>query len=419
MIGPLRGIIGAVLLLCAVRLFGGDQPELRAPWAGAAVITQGNRSTCSHNEGVFRTCIDHSTAWENTWALDIVKLTNGAPTTFDVLAPADGVIGNFIDDPLKRTGGRQLWLNVTGPTGKAFQIVFMHLSEIKQAYKVVGAKVQRGDVIAVSGNTTSATKKPGIHLHMHIFSGPPATRPDASPSPDSHTQPIEALRLIAAGETTARVYESKRGGMLDDPLKMSLNDDSVAQKTFTSDNVPSAPRPVTAELLKNGSFQTITAPTNVAADGSWIRTMYSGSTFNTLTGGGTWGNNGSSAYAYLGVYDNATQVIDSAAFLVPSTATAADLRFWVSIVTKEGTTTTAYDRLTFSLVDASTGATLTTPGYMSNLSATDAPTAYVSRQWAVSITPIRGRMVRLRMTASCDSSLPTTWRVDDVSLSTR
>jgi hypothetical protein len=407
------------MLFNAGSMFAGEQPVFSAPWAGTATITQGNRSTCSHNEAVFRTCLGNSTAWENTWALDIQKVANNVPVKFDVLAPADGTVALVIDDPQKRLGGRELWLNVVGPTGKTFQLVFMHLSEIKLPYKTNGATVRRGDVIAVAGNTTSG-EKIGIHLHMHIFSGPPAAKPDASPHPDSHTQPIEQLRMIAAGETTTRIYESKGDGS-DDPLKMSLNDDLVKGKTFTSDNGQSAPPPAPppADLLKNGFFETIKTPTNVAPDGSWLRSSYSGTSFNTLTGGGTWGHNGSSAYAYLGVNNNSTQVVDSVAFVVPSAATAADLRFWVSIVTLENTTTMAYDKLTFSLVDASTGAQVASLGYMSNLSATGAPTAYVNRQWPVTLSTLRGRLVRLRMAASCDSSLSTTWRVDDLSLITR
>ncbi len=41
------------------------------------------------------------------------------------------------------------------------------------------------------------------------------------------------------------------------------------------------------ERLSNGGFETLTASTNSAPDGSWSRTAYTGTSFNTLIANGT------------------------------------------------------------------------------------------------------------------------------------
>ena len=56
--------------------------------------------------------------------------------------------------------------------------------------------------------------------------------------------------------------------------------------------------------------------------------------------------------------------------MIPAAATSATLSFYVSIVTSETTTATAYDTLKVQLVDASTGSVLATLGTLSNLNKT-------------------------------------------------
>ncbi|MFO1493395.1 MAG: S8 family serine peptidase [Lysobacterales bacterium] len=171
----------------------------------------------------------------------------------------------------------------------------------------------------------------------------------------------------------------------------------------------------TIERLANGNFDTITASGNSAADGSWSRSAFSGTSFNTLLAGQTNAQSGGS-YAYLGV--NATtssQTVDSKATLIPSTATAATLSFYTSIVTSE-TGTTAYDKLQVQLVDASTNAVITTLVTLSNANSTGSATSYVQRSY--NVAAYAGRNVKVRLLATTDSSLATTFRVDTVSLKT-
>lgn len=167
------------------------------------------------------------------------------------------------------------------------------------------------------------------------------------------------------------------------------------------------------ERLVNGNFDTITTSTNTAPDGSWSRTAFTGTSFNTLSAGAGSAHSGA-AYAILGV--NATsssQTVDSANVVIPATATTTTLSFQTSIVTSE-TGTTAYDRLYVELVDASTNAVLQTLVTLSNVNKTTNASTYVLRSY--NINAHKGKTVKVRLRATTDSSLATTFRVDTVSL---
>jgi len=168
-----------------------------------------------------------------------------------------------------------------------------------------------------------------------------------------------------------------------------------------------------SERMANGSFDSITTSTNSAPDLSWARSASTGSSFNTLLAGQTNAHSGGS-YAYVGVNAAAsTQTVDSRSTAIPSTATTATLSFQTSIVTSE-TGTTAYDKLDVQLVDASTNAVLATLVTLSNANKTTSASTYVLRSY--NILAHKGKNVNVRLKASTDSSLATTFRVDSVSL---
>jgi subtilisin family serine protease len=94
---------------------------------------------------------------------------------------------------------------------------------------------------------------------------------------------------------------------------------------------------------------------------------------------------------------------------VPS-ASSANLSFHLFVSSQETTTSTAYDRLT---VQAVSGGTTTTLATYSNL---DKGSAYVQR--TLNMSAFTGKSVTLRFTATEDSSLATSFVVDDTSLTT-
>jgi hypothetical protein len=116
----------------------------------------------------------------------------------------------------------------------------------------------------------------------------------------------------------------------------------------------------------------------------------------------------------MGVYNSASQTVTSANAVIPAAATSATLTLYVSIVTSETTTTTAYDKLNVQLVDASNGSVLATLGTLSNLNKTASSTTYVLRSY--NVTSYKGKTVRVRFAATTDSSALTYFRIDDVSL---
>jgi len=95
---------------------------------------------------------------------------------------------------------------------------------------------------------------------------------------------------------------------------------------------------------------------------------------------------------------------------IPSTATSASLAFWLHIDTKETTTTRAYDTLTVQVRNSS-GAVLTTLATYSNL---NAATGY--QQVSFDLTSYRGQAIQIYLVGVEDSSLQTSFVVDDFTL---
>ena len=94
---------------------------------------------------------------------------------------------------------------------------------------------------------------------------------------------------------------------------------------------------------------------------------------------------------------------------IPATATAAQLCYWVRITTAETTTTTQFDRLSVQLRN-SANTVLTTLGTLSNLNAG----AY--RQVCHNVGTFAGQTVRVFFLGTEDSSLQTSFFIDDTSL---
>lgn len=94
-------------------------------------------------------------------------------------------------------GGRELAIRHTGPTGKPFETVFLHLSRILVAK---GQEVVQGQVVARSGGSSNCDEN-GVrpHLHFHLWSG--------KGSRDSHTIPFERLVL-------RRHFTTEEGGQI-------------------------------------------------------------------------------------------------------------------------------------------------------------------------------------------------------------
>jgi hypothetical protein len=103
--------------------------------------------------------------------------------------------------------------------------------------------------------------------------------------------------------------------------------------------------------------------------------------------------------------DTATQQVT-----IPSTATTATLTFWLHIDTAETTTTTAFDTLQIQVLNTS-NTVLATLGTFSNL---NHATGY--QQHSFSMNSFIGQTVKIRFLGKEDSSLQTSFVIDDVNL---
>jgi uncharacterized protein (TIGR03437 family) len=95
---------------------------------------------------------------------------------------------------------------------------------------------------------------------------------------------------------------------------------------------------------------------------------------------------------------------------IPSTATTATLSFWLRVTTSETTASIVYDRLQVQILNSS-GTVLATLATYSNLNPSS---SYAQKSFDVST--YRGQTIRVRFNATEDSSLQTSFVVDDTAL---
>lgn len=114
--------------------------------------------------------------------------------------------------------------------------------------------------------------------------------------------------------------------------------------------------------------------------------------------------------AWLDGYGAATTDDVYQSVSIPSNACSATLSFWLHVDTAETSTTTAYDTLTVTLRD-SAGTVLSTLGTYSNL---NAAAGYTQKTFDVS--SYKGQTVRVQFHGVEDSSLQTSFVIDDTSM---
>ncbi len=157
------------------------------------------------------------------------------------------------------------------------------------------------------------------------------------------------------------------------------------------------PTPGGSELLVNGSFETSASP--------WVG---SGNGYFYIANG-NYPQQGT-GYIYFGVNNN-TSGQSYQQVTIPSSATGT-LTFWLNVTSSETTTTTQYDKL-FVEVRNTSGTLLSTLATYSNL---NKGTAGVYSQKSLNMAAYKGQTVRVQFRATTDSSLTTTFRVDNASL---
>ena len=159
------------------------------------------------------------------------------------------------------------------------------------------------------------------------------------------------------------------------------------------------PTPGGTELLLNRGFESGNV-TWVATAG--VITNSTGQTPRT----GSW-------YAWLDGYGTTHTDSLYQQIAVPSSATTVTLSFWLKINTAETTTTTAFDTLRVQIRNSS-NTVLSTLATYSNLNKT---TGYVQKTF--DLTSFKGQTIRIYFLGTEDSSLQTSFVIDDTSCTTQ
>jgi subtilisin family serine protease len=157
---------------------------------------------------------------------------------------------------------------------------------------------------------------------------------------------------------------------------------------------PPPPPPPGGELIVNGGFEGSTSPWVLSGNAYWSTGAYPHS--------GT-------GYSILGAYNNAVGS-EYQTVTIPA-GHPANLTFWLNITTSEACCT-PYDYL-YAEVRSTSGTLLGTLGTWTN--ANSGPIG-VYTQRSLSLASWRGQTVRVQFRGTTDITLPTSFRIDDVSL---
>jgi hypothetical protein len=164
-----------------------------------------------------------------------------------------------------------------------------------------------------------------------------------------------------------------------------------------------------SELIVDGGFEQATASGNSAP--GWTGTP-SPTGRNLIIKGGSFPHAGT-AYAELGGGVSQTDTLTQT-LTIPANATAASLTFWTNIVTQESGST-AFDFLNVNIVS---GTTTTTKLALNNSNSTSSSNTngIYFKPAAIDLLSYKGLTITLQFKATTDVSLPTWFRIDDVSL---
>ena len=166
------------------------------------------------------------------------------------------------------------------------------------------------------------------------------------------------------------------------------------------------------EAITDGGFESATVTGN-SAPGWTGTTNISGD--STIAFNGTYPHGGTN-YAALGASNSETDTLTQT-LTIPSTASTASLTFWTNIVTQESANTGPYDFL-YVEIHNSSGTLLATPLTLNNNSSASSNNTAGTyfKPAAIDLSSYKGQTIQLVFHATTDSTLPTTFRIDDVSI---
>ena len=247
-----------------------------------------------------------------------------------------------------------------------------------------------GALVVVNGATTT---KGGTALSASLFAGLWARVLHAHPTVGFAAPVIYKLPTTDFHDITAGINS---GGLPGLGFAATVGyDDSSGRGSMLIGRTVTDVGTLSTQLLRNTGFENGTAP-------PWTFTPANMLTNNaSLAHGGNW-------LAAVGGAVNATDTV-SQGVAIPSGKSSATLRFYLHTITAETTTTLANDTLSVQVFGS--GHLLGTLATYSNLNAT---TGYVEHD--LDLHTYIGQTVNIKFAGVNNGSLPTTWDLDDVTL---
>jgi len=228
--------------------------------------------------------------------------------------------------------------------------------------------------------TLSATASDNIGVSKVEFYVDNAIKGTDTASPFSMT--LDSTTLTnAAHVLTAKAFDAAGNSTISAPVSFTINN------------------PTSQQLVLNGGFESGAASWTAT---SGVITSDSGQAART----GSW-------KAWLNGYGSAHTDSAYQQVAIPASVTSATLKFWLKIASSETTTTNAYDTLKVQ-VRSTSGALLGTLATYSNL---NKGTAYLEKTFNVST--YKGQTVRIYFEGIEGSTVPTSFLIDDVTLTTQ
>ncbi|MGC2695943.1 MAG: hypothetical protein WA738_09140 [Candidatus Angelobacter sp.] len=281
--------------------------------------------------------------------------------------------------------------------------------------------------VTITGTSGTLTHTTTISLTVNAVAGPNFSL-SASPSSvtvKQGTTGTSTITVSPSGGFTGSVSLSASG--LPSGVTASFGTNPTTSTSVLTFTASSTATVGTATVTVTGTSGTLTHTTTIS-----LTVTSAGGTTNLIVNGGfetgsatpwtlTAGvlNNSTAEPAHTGSWDAwldgyGTTHTDSATqtVTIPSTATSATLTFWLHIDTAETTTNTAFDVLTVQVLNSS-NAVLQTLGTFSNL---NKGAGYTQRSFSINISSLKGQTIKIRFTGTEDSSLQTSFVLDDIAL---
>ncbi len=408
-------------------LYGAGSPEEQAVWNAFAAINVGSAWS-----GTTPPPPSGSTFTE-TEPNDSIAAANVVAHTYTAIQGHITVSTDKDFFALTLNSGEKIAIAMTGPSGPDWDLKLVNASGTQLAISQGNTTTEN-----LSYTNTGATAMT-VYANVYPYSGTSSTAYNLAltysggttpPPADTQAPTVSATESGTSGTITLNATASDNVGVskvefyVDGALKgtdtaspysMTLNSTTLANGSHTltakaydaagnvgtstsvSFSVSNTTPPASSELVTNGGFESGTT--------GWTQTsgVIAQNGTSEPTHSGTWD-------AWMDGYGSSHTDYVYQQVAIPSTATSATFSFYLHIDTAETTTTSAYDTLKVQVRNTA-GTVLGTLATYSNL---NKATGYTQKSFDLSA--YKGQTVQIYFVGTEDSSLQTSFVLDDVSV---